>query len=54
MCHRSCPLTEKIVLLEPSPTATIFISEIHFNNASVTSTDVPPTVLIVGEFKSKI
>ena len=54
MCHRSCPEIEKIVLLEPSPTATIFISEIHFNNASVTSVDEPPTVLIVGEFKSRI
>ena len=43
-----------MVLDEPSPTATILMFVIHFNSASVTRTDVPPTVLIVGEFKSRI
>ena len=43
-----------MVLDEPSPTATILMLEIHFSKASVTRVDEPPTVLIVGEFKSKM
>ena len=51
MLYKSFPLTSKIVLDEPSPTAFTRIAEIHFSKASVTRTEVPDSVTVPVQAK---